>query len=389
MSAIITLGIENLEIEWGKSSYYINHSKLFLKNEIQEVPYYYADNEIIMRKGFCANLKKVKDRLELLGYSLNTCRYIFESIKEIGEVDDDISFDEVLQLVLKFNLEKISRNYYQEEYDFGDFGKYVMKNEPEFSELSEYVGHDYYFLENLDTYVILRMFLEKEDNLKYNLVWRYWGNIIDGDNTEGNIYHELSQNEKYLIVTEGSSDSFILKKSIEILRPHISDFFTFVDMKEHYPFTGTGNLYKFIQGLVSIGIINKIIVLFDNDASGFEKYELTKELRVPSNMQILILPDLKECENFKCIGPSGEAFENINHKAVSIEHFLDLTFKQNTDPIIRWTSFNDVTKTYQGNLLNKEKYVKSFASVKSNDSYDFSKLNLLINEIYKACIMIE
>lgn len=389
MSAIITLGIENLEIERGKSSYFFDHSKLFEKSDKKEVPYYYADKEVIIRMAFCANLRKVKDRLELLGYSLNKCKKLFEFHKEFDEVDEDVSFDEVLEIIKKFNIEKISTKYYQEGYDFGDFGKYVIANEPEFSELSSYVGENYYFLENIDTYVILRMFLEKEENLNYNLIWRYWGNINDGIVSKENIYQELSPSEKYLIVTEGSSDSFILKKSLEILKPHIRDFFTFVDMKEHYPFTGTGNLHRFIQGLVSIGIINKIIVLFDNDSSGIEKYKLTKKLHIPNNMQVLRLPDLNGFDNFRCIGPSGETFENINCKAISIEHFLDLNYHQTEPPIVRWTNFNEITNTYQGSLIKKEKYIKEFSSIRENNSYDFTKLHYLLNEIYNACILIE
>ena len=49
-------------------------------------------------------------------------------------------------------------------------------------------------------------------------------------------------------------------------------------MEEGYPFTGTGNLYRFCQGLVSIEIENNIVVVYDNDAEGLENYEKTSKL---------------------------------------------------------------------------------------------------------------
>ena len=70
---------------------------------------------------------------------------------------------------------------------------------------------------------------------------------------------------KFLIVTEGTSDSRILRKVIDLLRPHINDLCYFVDMEGGYPFTGTGNLFNFVKGLGSIKIQNDVLVIFDND----------------------------------------------------------------------------------------------------------------------------
>ena len=59
----------------------------------------------------------------------------------------------------------------------------------------------------------------------------------------------LPQSDRFLIVTEGSSDGKILFHAIRLLRPEIADFFYFVDMEKGYPFTGTGNLLNFCRGL--------------------------------------------------------------------------------------------------------------------------------------------
>ena len=39
-------------------------------------------------------------------------------------------------------------------------------------------------------------------------------------------------------------------------------------MEEGYPFSGTGNVFRFVQGLISIAVQNQMLVLFDNDAEG-------------------------------------------------------------------------------------------------------------------------
>jgi len=85
---------------------------------------------------------------------------------------------------------------------------------------------------------------------------------------ESNFLGSLNQHQKLLIVTEGSSDSKIIQKALSILKPEYADFFRFIDMEEGYPFSGTRNLYRFCQGLVSIGILNRVVVLYDNDAEG-------------------------------------------------------------------------------------------------------------------------
>ena len=45
MGSIETLGLGQLEIDWGKNGYYVNGSKLFLPSDIKPVSHYYADME--------------------------------------------------------------------------------------------------------------------------------------------------------------------------------------------------------------------------------------------------------------------------------------------------------------------------------------------------------
>src|SRR6185369_719742 len=162
----------------------------------------------------------------------------------------------------------------------------------------------------------------------------------------------------------------------------IADFFYFVDMAENYPFTGTGNLFRFCQGLSSIRILNKVLVIFDNDTAGRENYDKAAALDLPANMCITKLPDMEEFKSFVCIGPNGETREDINDRAVAIENFLDLNYKNSEEPKVRWLSYNDRMRTYHGALENKDTYVREFKGVRLSSSYDGRKLRRLLDHIY-------
>jgi hypothetical protein len=157
-------------------------------------------------------------------------------------------------------------------------------------------------------------------------------------------------------------------------------------MTENYPFTGTGNLFRFCQGLARIGIQNKVVVLFDNDTAGSEMYEKAKGLELPPNMKVTKLPDLEVFKNFKTIGPSGVSVDDVNGKAVSIELFLDINRKDKSLPMIRWTAYNPNMTCYQGELVNKEAYIRDFLKANiSKENYNLSYLSILWEHLYFVC----
>jgi hypothetical protein len=158
-------------------------------------------------------------------------------------------------------------------------------------------------------------------------------------------------------------------------------------MEESYPFSGTGNLYKFFQGLVSIKMQNKCLFIFDNDAEGIETFDKCTEIKGANNIRVTKLPDLDEFNNFLTVGPSGKHKVNVNGQAVAIECFLDLSYKNRKTPIIRWSSYKKSIELYQGSLEGKDHYIKQFKKVKAGEEgYDFSKLHLLIDHIVEQCI---
>lgn len=393
MGSYIRLGIGKLELDLGKNFGFRDYSQLFQESDRKMIPYYYAEGVIEYKLGYSRPLSLVKKRLELLGYSWDRLKEIHE--REVGLVPDyydpvKVDFETMSQIVSSISIAEYEVRIEEGDYGLGEYAAEVILNNPAFEKLKPHFENMSSvdagtFLENLDPLYILRLLIENPLNLSLHLEWRIQDVIEGGYAIAEDLAPALADNEKFLLVTEGTSDLFVIKKTLTLLFPDIMDFFSFVDMEENYPFTGTGNLYKFCQGLASIRIQNRILVIFDNDVEGNLNYDKTIRLNLPPSMKIMKLPNLEEFKRFKTIGPSGESFEDINGKAVAIECFLDF---KGLNPRVRWTDFRKEPGVYQGSIENKDAYIKKFKKVRETLSgkYDFTKLKILIDEIYKSCL---
>lgn len=406
MGSMITLGIKKMDIDWGKNNYFNNHSILFQDNDFGiELPYYYCDGDkeiIELKKGAAKKLKYIKDRLDIIGYDLKSCKQKYnESIQEYEYgVDEkvDISFEDFLKIISNINVSKVDNlasalETFENGYGFlGEyFNKAIIKDEELLKKFEIHLKRkisiaDGEFLDMIHPYVILRLLAENPENLDYDVEWRYNDIIENGWVEEKNVILPTNQKDKILIVTEGSTDSFIIERTIHELYSHIEDLFDFIDMREQYPFTNTGNLTNFCMGLQKINILNYIIAIYDNDTTGMQAYKKANDICTNDNILIYHLPDLEEFKNIKTIGPNGENYGDINGKAVAIECFLDFNSMQ-FEPIIRWSNYNEAMGQYQGALIKKDDYTQKFKSSNLQDGdYDCSKLKILINDIISSWI---
>lgn len=393
MGSMISLGIGRLEIDWGKNSFFRNHSKLFLKNDIAPATYYYAEGHEKIQPAYVRKLSSVVKRLELLGYTLANCkRYYEEAVQEVPSYypDVDISFGTFGNALRAVDVTQV--HLFEDDprhFDLGELACAIL-NDPEFSKLagalsSTITRDEGTFFENLDPYITLRLLAENPGSLNQDVIWRFHDVLDGGYVEEEDLYEGLLETERYLIVTEGSSDSSILEASLPLVEPEVTDFFHFVDMKDNYPFTGAGNLVSFCKGLAAIHVSNKIVVLLDNDTAGREALQRLRALALPSNMHIAVLPELDEFKHFRTLGPSGRATEDINGRAVAIECFLDFSFSSEVEPTVRWTSFNSSQSAYQGELIRKDDYTRAFFSSSRRANYDLRKLAVLWTHILAVC----
>ena len=399
MGSMITLGINKMEIDWGKNSIFREHSALFQSTDVKQIPYYYFDWDtespiVEMKEGYSKKLSNVKERLDLLGYTLKSISVQYNEIAEDASEHglSVIDFEQFYNAIFSIDLSKVdmrldNAGYVNLEngYDLGEYACKCILHDPEInSKLPVDIWSAPEFLENIDPYIIVRILAENPANKSFELQWRTADDIDNGWVKREELIKPLSASQKIMIVTEGSSDSFIIKKTIDSLYPNISDFFDFIDMEKNYPFTGVGNLYNFFQGLAKIQILNKVLVVFDNDTAGIEKYRLAQELDRPKNLHICRLPNHKEFDVFDTVGPDGNSKADINGKAVSIECFLDLG---GIAPFIRWTSYNKNLEQYQGAINPKEDLVRAFKSCNLSDgNYNATKLKSLIDYLIKQMV---
>jgi hypothetical protein len=149
-------------------------------------------------------------------------------------------------------------------------------------------------MENLSAYTILQLLAANPVASGLSVQWGFSDVEAGGWAKRTDFVKPVDQGSRFLVVTEGSSDAAIIGKAFRLLRPHIADFFDFVDTEEGYSFSGTGNVFRFVQGLISIRLMNNVIVVYDNDAEGAANLERTQRLSLPPNMVALKLPDITD-----------------------------------------------------------------------------------------------
>ena len=391
MGTMITLGVGKLEINWGKNDFYENFRDLFQPNDWKDIKYYYADNIVKVKKGYSRKLALVKPRLDLLGYTLKNIKAIYESTYTeycdvMGEYADSVlTFEEYFNVFSNINLSKVNTLTEDDDWDFGEYVTKCIFEDKEIQRLLKKYSlgrKSGEFYENLPPRLLVRVLCENPTAKDLPLQWYMADHVENGWSKEEDLSPKLEDKDKILIVTEGKSDTFILQTSINKLFPAISDFFYFIDMEENYPFTGTGNLYNFASGLTKIKIQNKTIIVFDNDEAGIFSHKKCKEkLDAIPNLKFYHLPNMDEFKYFLTVGPTGDSYQDINGKAVSIECFLDLDFNSSKAPKVRWTIYNEKSNKYQGALISKDEYTRTFKKHLEDEHYRKDKLYFLINDL--------
>lgn len=385
MGSIASLSLGKLEVAWSKNEFLLSHNDLYQADCLRSKPVDGDDGER-PEEWYELSLELVKDRLELLGYTLEIAKNEYNNPSLFS--DDDplpISFHEVLKILETVDVDKVS-NEYSETPKPGIFApEHIQEIVRSTRDLR--FSFDHWdlsaLLENFSPYSQLRVLAENPANLELPVTWDFDEVVRNGWIERDRITH--GANRKFLIVTEGSSDSKILRKAIDLLRPHIKDFFYFVDMEDGYPFTGTGNLFNFVKGLSSIEIENDVLVIFDNDVEGTQAMNRCLTLNLPKNMKVMKLPDLVQFQEFPTVGPHGDAPANINGSAASVECYLDLGKAAK----VRWTNYREDTKTYQGSLVAKDQYKKKFLKQSEKmANYDYGKLQNILDQIISECTQI-
>lgn len=356
---------------------------------------------------FARTLSRILPRLEILGFTLEAARTEYQAVvaeavemPSYGELDKSkkeyLTFEEFCNLACCYPLGDLKSGYIEYETPQRDIisqGRFaadidVFERIPWTDNSSSYWSETSFLSARvciLSAESMLQVFALNAANAEVEVTWEF-GPIASAGWVQREAFQPgARQTQKVLIATEGTSDARIIRRSLDVLRPDVADFFNFVDVDERHHFWGTGNLVKFAEGLLRIEVLNQVLFVFDNDAEGVDAFRKLEKLKLPANMRAMLLPDLEEFRGFATCGPEGVSVSDINGRAAAIECYLDLRLDQHPAPQVTWSNFKKDIDAWHGVLEFKESYSKHFYqqsdNLLRNGSYDVSKLLKLIDAL--------
>lgn len=395
----------------------IDHGALFQEGDrkrlrSEQIDYGYFDRNNLspadMEMAFSRSLRTLVPRLELLGFRLETVHRMYQRLAKQWQEDqaalagnDDtlvepLSFDEFLSFVRANPIQVLDDSFVhgidekaerriRGRFDADESVARIPAN-PDHSS-NAYSERSFFgvLIDFLHPYAALRLLAETPSNLDLDVVWQY-GPLVDAGWADVAEFVPCARRaQTVLIATEGTSDVHILSRAIELLRPEVTDFFRFIDVSERHPFSGTGSLVKFAEGLAKIDVQNQVIFLFDNDAEGIDAYETIQRFKLPHNMRTLVLPELEEFRRFPARGPDGVTDCDINGRAAAIECYLDLNLRGYGPAKVIWTNYKKERDIYQGALEYKDSYTRRFleqtAETVRSGSYEVRKLERVLDVV--------
>lgn len=420
MSEHSTLCINNYEVETFQNS--IGWAcELFTENDfIESVQLYEEDDAPSPVYQYVTTAANLTDRLEVLGFTLKRVQRVFEEgkiqvIKKAEELHSEFGFtdSENTWETPPFAPSKILTEFYSNytfEYWVKLINKVLTRKLRRFSiyrnshksrqeKIKKQNPHLYHILERqedlpfgfpaFDPFCLYRGMLEA---IKPNT-----SVVLDFSNLVGFVeqYNYMCEPPKTIILTEGSSDKRILEESLQILYPHLFDYFSFIDFDLANMPGSTGHLLNIIKAFVATGVERKTIALFDNDTAGLDALRQLANVPLPENMRIISLPNLDFAKKYPTIGPQGQIDIDINGLACSIELYLgqNILVDENKKFMpIRWGGYMAGAKKYHGEITNKSKiqneYIKLLSKIRANSKlikkHDWSGIHSIFQNIFDA-----
>lgn len=327
-----------------------------------------------------AKAKELRDRLDIIGFSLAKVRSEFnkmkafklEKLKEWSEDDDNDLWAHTIKVLEQSSLEDYMAAY-TEIMGSHTHPIHYLKEKVSSSELIQYILNDngdfFWGFPCLDFRCFLRLLLEitpdNSDVVQDITDLVYAGYYEDSDEICHLALEELIGDyvisSKIIVLTEGSTDTEFLSKSLNLLYPHLIDYYTFMDFGFKPP-GGVGPLVNAVKSFAGAGIENRVIALFDNDTAAFSAVDSLKCINMPNNIVITHYPDIPLAQSYPALGPSGITLQNINRLACSIEIYLgrDVLVKDGDLIPIQWKGFDSRISKYQGEILDKTKIQDRF-----------------------------
>lgn len=356
----------------------------------------------------------VRDRLNVMGFTLRRIREDFESLRQeeiekyTAWADDDPALDWIGESQLFF--ERLTfdgyaaalRDVIAQGFRPSRFDNY---HEVSLEPLVKYILHDgNYILGFLgsDMRSLLRLACELvdaqseviQDITQLVSAGYYEENESICENAIHALASDYSENSPRIILTEGPTDTAILRESLGLLYPHLSGYYSFLDFDASRSQGGAGHLVSIVKAFAATGIANRLIALFDNDTAAHEARCSLDSISLPHNIAVLYYPDLEPLRHYPTLGPGGVTNLDVNGLAASIELYLgeDVLSEGGEVTPVQWKGFSDRLGKYQGEVMHKARLQSLFqrklerckASVDAMNRTDWSGLQSIWAAIFSA-----
>lgn len=183
---------------------------------------------------------------------------------------------------------------------------------------------------------------------------------IDGVNIH------CTPNRRLIVLTEGSTDVSILKGSLELLYPHLVEFVSFMDFQSVNLGGGAPDLVRILKAFAGVGIVNRVVAVFDNDTAATEAIASLRDTKLPSTVRWIQLPRTRLASCYPALSPAGSIeLTDLNGLAGSIEMYFGEDILRRPDgqlTPVHWRGFNAKLNRYQGELADKALLQQGFTS---------------------------
>jgi len=372
----------------------------------------YDDDGPITIVQFACSAKIARDRLDLMGFTKEVAKASFNLHKKTA------TYQRPMYRNLRGRMEgeiQFLHTFTVEDWIQGieEIGRRELTLQPfnssnclEYTPVLRYMlceGQGWYGFPGYDRRHYIRLMLDlcsDSDELIYDLTdlalggWfeeseelvAYASEIMDDD---------FVMTRRQIILTEGHTDKWILERSINLLYPHLSEYFHFFDFKGNRAAGGAGELVNNVKAFAAAGIANRIIALFDNDTAAEAALISISDVTLPENVIVQKYPDTELANDYMTLGPAGMVSMNVNGLAGSIELYLgeDILCNEAGGWVpIQWTGYERRLEKYQGEIINKSDLLEKFdrklktceADSSKISSFDWSGIRAILNTMITA-----
>lgn len=370
---------------------------------------------------YCCLAGEMRDRLDLMGYSLTLTEQVFErgrngELEKLGVViqsmvdsgQDVVSAERERDALSRIKLAdwmKGFRGIIDSDPRITDVLKRMSPEDMPFpmSYMFARPWTEFFGFPTYDTRIFLRAALEAVD--RDVIVEQDLTDLVEGGSFETTddlnlhadylVTADFATTQRVVVLTEGPSDKRILESALLLRRRHLADYFSFIDFDELRVPGGAASVISFAKAFAGAGILNRVLAILDNDTAAKVAMRALRGIRLPNNVRVILLPDLPFLRSYPTLGPTGVSTFDVNGLAASLELYLgeDVLRDGNGELApVQWRGFDESLKQYQGEVVNKatlharfaEKVMKAAEPSATESPEDWDAMDAVLDAICGA-----